>query len=636
MLRATLDAGMREHAEGRFEAAREAYRRALAAAPDHPEAWFLMGTVLLQLGQAQEAAAGLERAARGLRNHPGVLGNLAQAYFVLGRFDDAHGAFRRASRLDPGQVTFQIGAANSLAMQGRRADAESLLRGIAARHPRQALPWFNLGNVLREQQRLPEAADCYARALEIEPGRPDARNNLGSVLHASYRFAEAEQAYRSCLAAAPDYVEARYNLASVLMDVGRFREAEEVCRKIVECDPATALAHTFLGAALAQQGKIAPAVECHRTAAQLAPGDAKIAADHATALGHAGDLANALTEFSRALTLNPDAPGTRYARGTALLAHGRVEEGWGGYLYRPAFTAFREKHPGVQLSRALPPAIDGIPLFLVPEQGLGDELFFLRFAGALSAAGARVVYRATGKIGSLLGRVAGLAQVADESAPAPEGQRVMMIGDLPHALGEYSNQGRPPRFPPPLTLVPLDSRLEAMRQRLVEAGSPPYIGISWRAGTAPRDQRSGADWKLHKEIGIDALGRALRGCAGTFVVLQRHPAPGEIECLAGRLGRHVHDFTDLNEELEGMLALLTLVDDYVGVSNTNMHLRAGAGRTARVLVPCPAEWRWMASGSASPWFPGFTIYRQSMDGDWGPALAALNRDLRNDFGEMSS
>src|SRR5688572_30002519 len=91
MLRATLDAGMREHAQGRVEAAREAYQRALAAAPDHPEAWFLMGTALLQLGQAQEAAAGLERAARTLRNHPGVLGNLAQAYFLLGRFDDATG-----------------------------------------------------------------------------------------------------------------------------------------------------------------------------------------------------------------------------------------------------------------------------------------------------------------------------------------------------------------------------------------------------------------------------------------------------------------------------------------------------------------------------------------------------------------
>ena len=631
ILRATLDAGMREHAEGRLEAAREAYQRALAAAPDHPEAWFLMGTALLQLGQPQEAAAGLERAARVLRNHPGVQGNLAQAYFVLRRFDDAYRAFSRASRLDPAQVTFQIGAANSVAMQGRLGDAESLLRGIAARHSRQALPWFNLGNVLRDQQRLPEALDCYARALEVEPGRPDARNNLGSVLHASYRFDEAEQAYRSCLATAPDYVEAQYNLASLLIDVGRFPEAERVCREIVERFPATPLAHSLLGAALAQQGKVASAVECHRTAAQLAPHDAKIAADHATALGHAGDLETALNEFARALTLNPDAPGTRYARGSALLAHGRVAQGWSDYLFRPAYTAFHERHPGLQLSRALPPGIDGMSLFLVPEQGLGDELFFLRFAGALSAAGARVVYRANGKIGSLLGRVPCLAQVVDESIPVPEGQTVMMVGDLPHALSEHAAPA--PAFPPPLELAPLDPGLDAMRRRLAGAGSPPYIGLSWRAGTAPRDQRGGPDWQLHKEIGIEALGQALRGCSGTFLALQRHPAPGEIERLAHALGRPVHDFTALNEELEGMLALLALVDDYVGVSNTNMHLRAGVAGAARVLVPCPAEWRWMNSGSESPWFPGFTVYRQSLQGDWSSALGALERDLIVRFGE---
>ena len=35
--------------------------------------------------------------------------------------------------------------------------------------------------------------------------------------------------------------------------------------------------------------------------------------------------------------------------------------------------------------------------------------------------------------------------------------------------------------------------------------------------------------------------------------------------------------------------VLALLDEYIGVSNTNMHLRAAAGRTARVLVPRPAE-----------------------------------------------
>jgi hypothetical protein len=175
-------------------------------------------------------------------------------------------------------------------------------------------------------------------------------------------------------------------------------------------------------------------------------------------------------------------------------------------------------------------------------------------------------------------------------------------------------------------LHPLDANVSTVRKRLATAGDPPYLGITWRGGIPPREQ--GAEsWTLYKEIAIPLLAGALKAFPGTVVALQRRPLPGEIATLSGALGRPVHDFTDLNEDLEGMLALLALVDDYVGVSNTNMHLRAAVGRTARVLVPCPAEWRWMNAGSASPWFPGFTIHRQSLQGDWRAALAALGRDL---------
>ena len=89
----------------------------------------------------------------------------------------------------------------------------------------------------------------------------------------------------------------------------------------------------------------------------------------------------------------------------------------------------------------------------------------------------------------------------------------------------------------------------------------------------------------------------------------------------------MHDFSAWNEELESMLALLALLDEYVGVSNTNMHLRAAVGKGARVLVPTPAEWRWRQSGRQSPWFPGFSIYRQSLQGRWNAALVELARDL---------
>ncbi len=81
-----------------------------------------------------------------------------------------------------------------------------------------------------------------------------------------------------------------------------------------------------------------------------------------------------------------------------------------------------------------------------------------------------------------------------------------------------------------------------------------------------------------------------------------------------------------------MLALLALMDEYVTVSNANVYLRAGAGRTSRILVPSPPEHRWMAEGAESPWFPGCKVYRQKLDGSWDEALAALAWDLEEAFG----
>jgi hypothetical protein len=235
----------------------------------------------------------------------------------------------------------------------------------------------------------------------------------------------------------------------------------------------------------------------------------------------------------------------------------------------------------------------------------------------------------------------------------------VLVGDLPHLLGKTDSSSYPPpaasrpapgaaahgemklprrlrvffpEVPPPLALAALPHSLQQVRRTLAELGPPPYLGLSWRAGTAPEQQR-GAAWMLYKDAPLERLGSAVRGVNGTLLALQRKPMTGEIDEIASCAGRPVHDVTALNEDLEAMLALLALIDEYVGVSNTNMHLRAGAGRTARVLVPRPTEWRWMSSGDASPWFPGFRIYRQGSDGDWGAAFERLARDLHAEFGE---
>jgi hypothetical protein len=328
--------------------------------------------------------------------------------------------------------------------------------------------------------------------------------------------------------------------------------------------------------------------------------------------------------LERALALQPESRDFRHAIAGARLSMGNLQAGWMHYESRPARQRRLADASGSLPVRELPGNLSGRKVGLLREQGLGDELFFLRFAAALQARGAEITYHAHSRIVSMLGRVPALGRVIAAGDPLPVVDFHLLIGDLPHALGGND-------YPPPLAIAPLPDALGSMKLRLAALGPPPYLGLTWRAGIAPEKQR-GTSWVLSKEIPLEKLGAAVRGLDATLIALQRHPGPGELKRLAELAGQPVHDLTALNEDLEAMLAMLSLIDDYAGVSNTNIHLRAAAGRTAKVLVPQPPEWRWMAGGEESPWFPGFRIYRQDTDGDWGDAFTRLTLDLMTEYG----
>lgn len=648
-----LESGLRAQAQGDASAAAAAYGEALRVAPEHPDALNLMGTALLQLGHADQAVDHLARAARKMKDHPGVHGNLGQACVAAGRYEQARAAFRKASRLEPGNVYYQLGTATALALHGKLGEAETLLRNQARRFATEPLVWLNLGNVLRDLGKPAEALDCFNRTLNLDPAQLDARNNRGGVLHALERFDEAERDYRDCIEAAPDYTLARCNLALLLTAVGRFGEAESVLRQLIELAPDLNDARVWLGAALNHQGRIGAAMACFLEAAQRDPRNVKAAQACASTLMEHGRSGEGLRWFTRALALEQSDP-RRAGFCYALLAEGRVGEGWGEHDSRAAALRIRAQSPTLQLARELPGALDGKHVCLLREQGLGDEIFFLRFARELKARGARVSYRASGKLRGMLMRTSFLDDVLEENAPLPQSDATLLIGDLPRALTALPAFALPaapqpddapsgadfaqriavfwPPLPPSIELSPLAERVTEMRERLARAGPPPYLGVTWRAGTPPHLQK-GDDWVLHKAVDPVALAGAVRGFSGTVVALQRRPEPAEFAALNAALARPMHDFCGLNDDLEGMLALLAVLDEYVGVSNTNMHLRAAAGKTARVLVPRPAEWRWLRAGRTSPWFPGFAIYRQSLQGDWGSAVKQLSSDLLESLGK---
>jgi tetratricopeptide (TPR) repeat protein len=641
-----MESGLKAHQAGDLARAIAAYRTGLTLDPDDPVGLNLLGTAILQSGDPESALPLLERASQRLRNNAGILGNLAQAYFALGRYEEARETFRKAARVDPRQVHYQLGLANSLAMQGRLAEAEPLLKRAVERFPAEPLAWFNYGNVLRDLGRTADALLQFSRAVELAPEFTQARNNLAGALHNLQRFADAETQFRACIAQAPDYLLAKCNLASVLIDVGRFAEAESLCRNVIRADSQLAIAHIYLGATLGHQGRLLDALESYRLAVHAESTKQTLDA-YAGALGDVGRYAESERWFCRSAAYGALSPSAHQTFATTQLARGCMAQGWEEYAWRPGRQRFVEKHRGIALDVALPRELGGRHVCLLREQGLGDEAYFLRWTRVLKERGARVTCRTSEKIRSLFARAPFIDDVVGENDAMPAADHYVLMGDLPHALGAQPATPLPPLspdayighmrdlpermavfwppLPPALPLQPLDDRLAEIRKRLERAGPPPYIGITWRGGTAPETQD--VSWVLYKECPIERLAPAISRYRGTAIALQRKPAAGEIDAFSAALGRPLHDFSDCNEDLETMLALLALIDEYVGVSNTNMHLRAGVGRAARVLVPCPAEWRWMHGRARSPWFPNFPVYRQSLQGDWSAALDGLGNDL---------
>jgi tetratricopeptide (TPR) repeat protein len=537
----------------------------------------------------------------------------AHSHALAGRLADAEALCREILAATPqdADALHLLGAIAAKRGEGREAK-ELFGRALAAK-PDFAKAHSNLGAVLLRQGETEQAIEHIAKAIELAPDLADAHNNLGNALLKGARLEDAARAFVRAIEAAPGDPLAYSNLGAVLVRQGKIDDAITRFEKAIGLDPSLAMAHNNLGNALKEKGDFEGAAACLRRALELDPAPAEVHSNLGTIYKSLGRLDDALACHDRALEIKPDFDRARFHRALLLLAQGRFEDGWEAYLFRPSARAeAANRH-----RQTLPRDLAGRQIRLRKDQGLGDELFFLRFAPELTRRGAKIVYQAGVPIASIVERLPCIEALIDEGADGGEEAVGILVGDLPYLLETRTAAD----IPPPLALALAPGRMDAMRGRLASLGPPPYIGVTWRAGVK---NQPGSVFKLAP---LGEIAKALGATEGTVLVLQRNPEAGEIEAFSHALGREAYDLTALNDDLEDMLAALSLLDEYVTVSNTNVHLRIGAGGTCRVLVPNPAEYRWMAEGAESPWFPGSKVYRQGPDGDWGAAFHALIEDL---------
>jgi tetratricopeptide (TPR) repeat protein len=183
-----LNAGTSLLDQGQPAAAADAFRRAVAAAPDHAAAQGSLGLALAQLGELDAAIDALRAALALAPDDAGLRYNLGNALREQGRLDEALDAYRAALAVQPDfiEALCQVGSLERL----RSAPHEALIafEAAAAVDPRSAMAQLGLGGALHDLGRLSEAVSAFRRAQALDPADGEAQRSeaLSLLLQGDY------------------------------------------------------------------------------------------------------------------------------------------------------------------------------------------------------------------------------------------------------------------------------------------------------------------------------------------------------------------------------------------------------------------------------------------------------------------
>jgi ADP-heptose:LPS heptosyltransferase len=77
------------------------------------------------------------------------------------------------------------------------------------------------------------------------------------------------------------------------------------------------------------------------------------------------------------------------------------------------------------------------------------------------------------------------------------------------------------------------------------------------------------------------------------------------------------DLTDFDETA----AIIANLDLVITVDTSMGHLAGAIGKPAWILLSKASDWRWLIDRHDTPWYPTVRLFRQSVPGAWGPAIA---------------
>jgi tetratricopeptide (TPR) repeat protein len=579
---ATLhEAGLGHMRAGRYLDAQICCQQALGLDSDHADTLHLMGLLSRHAQQYDQAVEWISRAIR-RDPKPAYLTSLGTTLLNQGRREEALQVFDKAVQLEPGDANL----------------------------------WSNLADVLVEAGRSGDAILTYQQALKVDPRHWDAANKVARLLFSAQRFEEAAACFTICDRLRPDQFPTVYMRALALQKLKRFDEALTDNMRAHDLDPTSADTCNNAGNVLRALGRSEEAISWFDRSLKLRPDFADTLTNRAVALAELCRFDEAIATYHRALAIDPNHTIAAWNLVGLQLATGNFKAGWAGRELRWKLPSLSPGYP--KLARPMwlgAEPIAGKTLLVISDEGLGDAIQFVRYVPMLAALGARVILAVQDSLHPLLTGLTGISEYVSASTDLASltFDFHCSIYSLPLVFGTEIDT-----IPAEIPYIPAPKpdRLRAWEQRL---GSHDRlrVGLVWSGNPKHLNDHN-------RSLPLRMLSPIL-DCDATFVSLQKDPRPDDKMTLSEWPG--IVDLTSLLTDFAETAALISCLDLVITVDTGVAHLSGALGRPTWILLPYPAEYRWLLDRDDSPWYPTMRLFRQTETRDYAGVIERVRDQL---------